>query len=177
MRALADHGRITAFLQALGREVKVPTRFYLVGGASAVIQGWRPMTADIDFAVEPESSELWAAIPALKQRLDVSVEPAAPSHFIPEVPGWRERSPWIGAFGRLQAHHYDFVSQALAKIERGHRQDDADVGSMLAHGLVTPDTLWAAFERIAPELVRYPAIDPGAFELRVRSVAGMDETS
>jgi hypothetical protein len=170
MRQLVDRDRIRAFLTALGREVRVPARFYLVGGASAVLEGWRSSTADVDFAVEPESRELYAALPALKDRLDLSVEPAAPSRFIPELPGWRDRSPWIDRFGRLDVFHYDFTSQMLAKIERGHRQDEADVRSMLEHDLVDPVEALRLFGEIETELVRYPALDPITFAARVRAV-------
>jgi hypothetical protein len=55
-------------------------------------------------------------------------------------------------------HHYDFYSQCLAKIERGHRKDLVDVDSMLG-GLVEPRRLAALFEQIEPDLYRYPAID------------------
>jgi hypothetical protein len=57
-------------------------------------------------------------------------------------------------------YHYDFYSQALAKIERGHTQDGADVGHMLNTGLVRPGRLRELFEAIVPRLYRYPAIDP-----------------
>jgi hypothetical protein len=59
--------------------------------------------------------------------------------------------------------HYDFYSQALAKIERGHRQDHADVSSMIREGLVEPSRLRGMFESIVPDLHRYPAIDPQSF--------------
>jgi hypothetical protein len=43
--------------------------------------------------------------------------------------GWRTDKQ-----GRLSFFHYDFYSQALAKIERGHAQDIGDVRHMLAGG-------------------------------------------
>lgn len=42
---------------------------YLAGGASAVVEGWRASTADIDFVAEPESRELFESLPELKNRL------------------------------------------------------------------------------------------------------------
>jgi len=91
------------------------------------------------------------------------VELASPADFIPALPGWEERSPFIAREGRLSFHHYDFYSQALAKIERGHARDKADVAEMLARGLVEPGRLRALFEAILPRLDRYPAIDPASF--------------
>jgi hypothetical protein len=118
---------------------------------------------DADIRVVPESDAVFRAIPALKERLRLNVELAAPSDFIPELPGWADRSPLIAREGRLSFHHYDFYSQALAKIERGHARDKADVAAMLAHGLVERPRLREMFEIIVPALVRYPAIDPPSF--------------
>jgi len=57
-------------------------------------------------------------------------------HFIPELPGWQDRSPFIERKGTVSFHHYDFYAQALAKIERGHAQDEADVDEMMRRGAV-----------------------------------------
>jgi hypothetical protein len=37
--------------------------------------------------------------------------------------------------------HYDFYPQALVKIERGHRQDVAEVEQLLRSGLVDAEAL------------------------------------
>jgi hypothetical protein len=169
MRQLVDRARLDRFLDELGRRVRVPTRFYLVGGASAVVEGWRDATVDVDFAAEPDTRELFEALPDLKLRLDLSCEPASPAHFVPELPGWRDRSVWVRQAGNLQVYQYDFVSQLLAKIERGHRQDLLDVDSMVDSGRVDPAVALAMFDRIVPELVRYPAIDPAAFRAKVEA--------
>lgn len=50
---------------------------------------------------------------------------ASTEQFIPELPGWRERSPFIRREGRISFNHYDLHAQALAKIERGHERDPA----------------------------------------------------
>ena len=176
MRALVDKPRLIRFLEELGRRTRTPTRLYLVGGASAVVEGWRDATVDVDFAAEPETRELFEALPELKQQLDLSVEPASPAHFVPELPGWRERSVWLAAYGKLQVYHYDFVSQLLAKVERGHAQDLRDVARMLADGLVDPEQARALFAATESELVRYPAVDPDAYRRKVeRALAGAQE--
>ncbi|MCB9699348.1 MAG: hypothetical protein H6738_21380 [Alphaproteobacteria bacterium] len=172
MRALVDRARLDRFLDELGRRVRVPTRFYLVGGASAVVEGWRGATVDVDFAAEPDTRELFEALPDLKNRLDLSCEPASPAHFVPELPGWRDRSVWIRSAGRLQVYHYDFTSQLLAKIERGHSQDLTDVQHMLDDGRVDPATALELFDRVEPELVRYPAIEPAAYRAKVEAILG-----
>ena len=42
-------------------------------------------------------------------------------------------------------------------------RDLTDVDAMLHTGLVTRDLLWQQFLRIEPQLIRYPALDPGSF--------------
>lgn len=59
---------------------------------------------------------------------------------------------------------------ALAKIERGHSQDRADVLEMLRRSLVDATSLRAAFLAIEPELYRYPAIDPATFRGALETV-------
>jgi hypothetical protein len=59
-------------------------------------------------------------------------------------------------------HHFDLYAQALAKIERGHSQDEADVREMLDRGLVDHAGLREYFAAIEPHLYRLPAIDPAA---------------
>lgn len=70
------------------------------------------------------------AIPLLKERLQLNVELASPDQFIPVAPGWEDRSPLITKIGRVTFRHYDFCAEALAKIERGHGRDLADVDAM-----------------------------------------------
>lgn len=163
MREIADRARIQAFMEALGREARVEAGVFLVGGTTAVLEGWRAGTIDIDLVFRPESDELLRAIPTLKERLHLNVELASPDMFVPVPPGWERRSPVIMRIGALTFHHYDLVAQALAKLERGHGRDLDDVRAMLERGLITAAALRAQFRLIEPELFRYPAIDPKTF--------------
>ena len=97
----------------------------------------------------------------------LNIELACPSDFIPELPGWRERSKFIARHGALDFYHYDPYSQALAKIERGHARDLADVDAMLRAGMVDKELLLALFRDIEPLLIRYPALDPAGFRTSV----------
>lgn len=169
MRRPVDAARLRAFLAALGAEADVPARAYLVGGATAVLLGWRTSTIDVDLKLEPDSDRLLRAIASLKDRLEVNVELASPDHFLPELPGWRDRSPYVGREGRLEVFHYDPYAQALAKLERGHAQDVADVEQLFASGLVGADELMRRFEEIEPELHRFPALDPPSFRRTVEA--------
>lgn len=154
-------------MAALGSRVRGEGRIYLTGGATAVLHGWRSMTIDIDIKSEPEPAGLFEAIALLKDELDINVELASPDQFIPPPPGWRERSLFIATHGPVEFFHYDPYSQALAKIQRGHERDLRDVKSLVGHGLVQMDRLRELFHLIEPQLIRYPAIDPGAFRAAV----------
>lgn len=144
-------------------------RVYLTGGASAVLLDWRTSTLDIDLSIFPEDDRILRVITALKELLNVNVELASPADFIPPIPGWQDRSPFIAREGALSFHHYDFYTQCLAKIERGHRKDLMDVRAMLDASLVVREKLEDMFSRIEPELFRYPAIDPASFRRAVES--------
>ena len=67
--------------------------------------------------------------------------------------------------------HFDPYAQALAKIERAHDRDVADVESLIASGYVDRRTLRACFEEIEPQLYRFPAIDSPSFRRWVEEVA------
>ncbi|GAB1343471.1 DUF6036 family nucleotidyltransferase [Gemmatimonas sp.] len=174
MREIANSERIDRFLTALAQAATVPTTVYLVGGATAVLTGWRESTRDIDLVIRPESDSLLRAIPRLKDQLAINVEFAAPDHFIPVPPHWEARSPIVKRIGLLTVRHYDLTAQALAKIERSHVRDLADVRAMLAAGLVTANGLRAAFAEAEPDLYRYPAVDPESYRQALDEVTLSD---
>ncbi len=126
----------------------------------------------MDIKLIPDSDELLRAIPRLKEELNVNIELAAPSDFIPLPAGWEDRSPLIRREGRLSFHHFDPVAQALSKAERGHEQDLRDVREMISSGLVDPAAARAQFESIEPQLYRFPAIDPTSFRQAVKALFG-----
>ena len=171
MRGLVDADRIRRLMQALGRAAHAESRVYLTGGASAVLLAWRGSTIDVDIKIEPERDEVLRAIPDLKEKLQVNVELASPGDFIPELPAWRDRSPFIAREGNLFFHHYDFYAQALSKLERRHARDVQDVIEMHARRLVEPHKLREMFAAIEPQLYRYPAIDPRRFRAAVEEMA------
>ena len=98
------------------------------------------------------------------------MELASRADFIPVPVGWEDRSVFIAREGRLSFHHFDLHAQAPAKVERAHRQDLEDVRALVERGLVIPERALQYFEQIEPELYRYPAIDPAAFQTRVEEM-------
>src|SRR5205823_6055086 len=147
----------------LGNRIRQRVSVYFTGGTTAVLMGWRETTIDVDLKFDPELDELFRALPEIKERLQINIELAAPSDFIPPLPGWHDRCQYIGREGTVSFFHYDPYSQALAKIERGHEQDRRDVETMLQRGIVDRKKLLDLFGEIEPQLYKYPAIDPPSF--------------
>jgi hypothetical protein len=171
MRGDTNRTRIDQLMLELGRAVRSPGRIYFTGGVSAVLMGWREMTLDVDLKADPEPQGFFECLPRLKDELNINIELASPDQFVPPLPGWQERSPFIAQHGALSFHHYDFYGQALAKIERDHARDQRDVESMIQSGLVAPARLRELFAEIEPQLIRYPAIDAPTLRTRVMAIA------
>ena len=172
MREVADAQRIRRFMCALAEAAEAAARVYFTGGATAVLIGWRPSTIDVDIKLVPEQDHLFRAIPRIKETLQINVELACPADFIPVPPGWEDRSPFIASEGRLSFHHFDLYAQALAKVERSHTQDIADVQEMLRRGLVEPARAWQHFQAIEADLYRFPAVDARSFRQAMEEVFG-----
>ena len=171
MREPTGEPRVRDLMRRLGAAARGPGRIYLVGGASAVLLGWRATTVDVDLKLAPEPAGVFEAIARAKDALNVNIELAAPDDFMPALPGWRDRSVFIARHGSIDFFHYDFYAQALAKIERGHERDLLDVDAMRRQRLIEPARLVELFGAIEPALIRYPAIDPASFRDRVRAAA------
>lgn len=146
MRADADRARVRRLLRELGRHGRSGDRIYVSGGTSAIEIGWREFTQDVDVRIESEDDEpLLRAIAALKDHLDLNVELASPLDFLPEPAGWRERSPYIGRYGNVEA--------------------------MLARGLTSVEAINSTFTAVEPGLYRFPAIDARGLGEPVESFA------
>src|SRR5438067_1522882 len=104
MRQALTAPRLQAFMRAIAAEAREPGRIYLAGGASAVLRGWRESTVDVDVKIVPENDRILRVIPDLKERLNINIEMASPSDFVPSLPGWEERSPFIARDGVLSFH-------------------------------------------------------------------------
>jgi hypothetical protein len=167
MREKVTAERVEKFMKAVGRAGKKKARIYFVGGATAVLLGWRETTIDLDVKIMPEVDEILRALPRLKEDLKLNIELASPDDFIPPLPGWEERSAYIAKEGSTEFFHYDFYAQALAKIERGHSTDILDVRNMIERSVIEPSRLMELFTRIENGLYKYPAIDAKSFRAAV----------
>lgn len=160
--------KVLDFLQFFGAHAKGGS-VYLAGGASAVIIGWRDLTVDVDLKLDPEPAGAFECIARAKEVLNMNIELAAPDNFIPALPDWHERSEFIARHGTTDFFHYDFHSQALAKIARGHGQDHSDVEAMSHLELIKPGFLLELLDAIEPDLKRYPAINPLRFREKIEA--------
>ncbi|MEO8500765.1 MAG: DUF6036 family nucleotidyltransferase [Vicinamibacteria bacterium] len=167
MRPPLDRTRLETFLEELSHAAREPTRLYLTGGASQLLRGLRESTVDVDLTLEPERDEVLRSMVALKDQLSVNVEIVSPTHFVPPLPGWRERCEFAAQFGQMGVYHFDPYTQALSKLERGHDRDARDVAALVGAGLVDPVRLRALFMEAEAELFRYPAIDPSSLHRAV----------
>jgi hypothetical protein len=172
MRARVDRERIRRLMEAFARAASGDVRAYLVGGTTAVLLGWRTSTIDVDFVLRPEDEGILRELPALKESLQVNLEIASPADFIPVPPGWEDRGTFEARISRVEFYHFDLYAQALAKVERGHPRDLADVREMIDRGLVERRRALEYFARVEPELYRFPAIDPPSFRRAVEEAFG-----
>lgn len=171
MRRAADPQRIRDLARELGKTVAPETRMYLTGGATAVLEGWRESTVDVDVRFEPDSDSALVRISELKEKLSVNVELASPLDFLPALDGWQDRSRFRFREGNLEVFDFDPYSQALSKLERGFELDLEDVANMVKSEQVEPRKLLELFEGIESELFRFPAIDPGRLRASVESLS------
>ena len=132
-----------------------------------MLLGWRDATIAVNLKMIPETDETLRALPRLKDQLRINIELASPDDFIPPLPGWEERSRFIQQEGKLTSYYYDFYAQALAKLERRHRQDVSDIDHLFDEKLIEPLKLLELFSAIEGELHRYPQVDAKSFRAAV----------
>ena len=85
MREPTEAARVRDLMKRLGAESRGPGRIYLVGGASAVLLGWRATTVDVDLKLDPEPVGVFEAVARAKDALNINVELAAPDDFMPAI--------------------------------------------------------------------------------------------
>lgn len=167
MRSNVDSEKIERLMQVLGREAQGSGCIYFTGGASALLIGWRNSTVDIDIRLDPEPPGIFQAIAKIKQELNINIELASPQDFLPPLPGWRDRSIFIGKYGQISFYHYDFTAQALSKLSRGFDRDLKDVQAMYEQKLFSLEKLRDCFKTIESELIRFPSLNPELLRNRI----------
>ena len=159
MRESVTRERLLAFMQRLAETAPRGKRFrvFVVGGGTAVAQGWRESTIDVDLYADDEA--VFRDIQRIKETERLNVEFARPEHFVPSLAGATDRHIFIAAFGGVSFFHYDPYSQVFSKIVRGFRRDLQD-----AHHFIDDELVDAARFRelvdAVPEsaFAKYPAL-------------------
>ncbi len=173
MRPNVTRADIERFLTDLGTMAHTSGRIYLAGGAALVhsqIRGLGASTEDIDLKLDvADEQAVEDAIRQLKVKSSVNVELASPADFIPLPPNWESMSSYVGRYGGLDVFYFDWITLALAKIERGSSRDLHDVALLQQNGLIQRDDLEAAFQAIQPQLGhgRFFNVDPTLFSQKV----------
>jgi hypothetical protein len=151
--------RLRSLMKELARTAprKGSVRVYLVGGGTAVYDGWRPSSLDVDLFSEEEA--VFRDIQEIKERLQINVELARPEHFVPELPGSEGRHVPIETHGRVSFYHYDPYAQVLSKVVRGFRRDLEDAHSFVRSGMVDADRLRSLVRKIPrTAYAKYPSL-------------------
>lgn len=149
-------------------------RVHLVGGGTAVLEGWRPATIDVD--LYSSSERVFGDIQRLKERLGLNVEFVRPEDFVPALTGTEDRHVFIETIGRVSFYHYDPCAQLLSKIVRGFDKDLEDGRRLVVSGMVEPERFRALVEAIPDEaFARYPSLSPRAVRRAVSAFLGQLE--
>ena len=159
MRESVTRQRLLAFMKRLAETAPRGRRFrvFLVGGGTAVAQGWRASTIDVDLYADDEA--VFLDIQRIKESQQINVEFARPEHFVPPLAGAAGRHLFIATFGGVSFFHYDPYSQLLSKVVRGFERDLEDARHFIAAGLVDAVRFREFVDRIAESAyARYPAL-------------------
>lgn len=165
MRNKLDRPRIRALVEALSRSAPrgKTSRIYLVGGATAVLEGWRDSTIDADLHASDE--RILRDVQEIKERLELNVELVRPEDFVPGLSGAESRHVLVERVGALELFHYDPYSQLLSKIVRGFAKDLQDARSFLDSGMVDASRFRSLVRGIPRSAwTRYPALSRKAVE-------------
>lgn len=163
MRREVTSAAVREFMEELARSAPAGRAFrvFVVGGATAVLAGWRSATIDVDLFAEPD--DVFRDVQAIKERLGVNIEFVRPEHFVPPLAESDRRHVFIDRLGNVEFFHYDPYAQLLSKIVRGFRKDLLDARDFLTSGMVEPDAFRKLVHRI-PEAAytKYPSLSPDA---------------
>jgi hypothetical protein len=158
-------------LTALGRRLRRPVRFYLVGGAVVVDLGLRGSTLDIDYVADSDDpaalEDLERSIRELKDELDVNVEPASPADFLPIPRSVLDRSRFVARHGKMDVYYYHLPSLVIAKVARGFELDLADAEQLVRTGQVNWHDIEATWREIRSSPTGWLRYEPDEIERRL----------
>ena len=141
-------------------------RIYLVGGGTAVLEGWRESSIDADLYAKQD--DIFRDVQGIKERLHLNIEFARPEDFVPPLEGTESRHVFIETVGRVSFYHYDPYAQLLSKVVRGFARDLADARAFIASGMVDPEQFRQLVAAV-PESIysKYPRLSSAAVRAAV----------
>ena len=132
-------------------------RVFFVGGGTAVLEGWRASTIDVDLYADTD--EIFHDVQAIKERLQLNIEFARPEDFVPALAGSESRHVLVETVGNVSFFHYDPYAQLLSKVVRGFNRDMQDAGSFLESGMVDAKRFRTLVDDIPDAAyAKYPAL-------------------
>jgi hypothetical protein len=141
-------------------------RVYLVGGGTAVLEGWRESSIDADLYAKQD--DIFRDVQAIKERLALNIEFARPEDFVPPLQGSDHRHVFVDTIGRVSFYHYDPYAQLLSKVVRGFARDLADAKAFVASGMVDADRFGALVRGIpSSAYAKYPRLSAAAVRAAV----------
>ena len=156
MRESVTRERLLGFMQRLAEAAPRGRHFrvYVVGGGTAVAQGWRESTIDVDLYADDEA--VFRDIQRIEETQQMNVEFARPEHFVPPLAGVADRHIFIATFGGVSFFHYDPYSQVFSKVVRGFRRDLEDAHHFIDGGLVDAAAFGSSFDAMSGKTGRRP---------------------
>lgn len=141
-------------------------RVYLVGGGTAVLEGWRESSIDADLYAK--QNDVFRDVQNIKERLNLNIEFVRPEDFVPPLKGSEDRHVFIQAVGRVSFYHYDPYAQLLSKVIRGFARDLTDAKAFVTSGMVDPDRFGKLVQSIPEALyAKYPRLSSAAVRAAV----------
>jgi hypothetical protein len=74
MREESDQYKVNDFIKTFPQFIRLTTKVYFTGGATAVLKNIRKSTIDVDVKFEPKHNQVFPAIKTLKESLNVNIE-------------------------------------------------------------------------------------------------------
>jgi hypothetical protein len=163
MRRSVDRAALRELMAELARSAPSGGRHrvYLVGGGTAVLQGFRSSTIDVDLHTDEHS--IFREIQSIKERLRLNIELVRPENFVPPLAGTNERHVFIETIGPVSWFHYDPYAQLLSKLVRGFSKDLEDARNLVRSGMVELSRFRQLVREIPSEAwTSYPSLSPSA---------------
>ena len=136
----------------------------------------RGQTLDVDISYEIAAAgeaSLANAIRELKDKLDLNVELADPSQFLPVPKGRESRCTFAGRYGKVEVFLDDPYTVALSKLHRGYEKDLEDIRLLIRAKLVDLGDLEKKLREVAaPETPGSARVDLARLLLRLEFIRG-----